>query len=141
MSNSQKLVTPLPATITVSARPLITGYFYMTIAMNLDEKYATFDQTFKMEHVPAVGANSALQKYAKVQVKSGEIALYSQLTGNKGIYHGYVKPFFYQLEFEPKPSDKGTRGALWSGILNTVKGIFQDNHKVIATEGDISARD
>jgi hypothetical protein len=44
---------------------------------------------------------------------------------DKGIYHGYVKPFFYHLEFEPKPADEGNPGAIWSGILNTVKGLLK----------------
>jgi hypothetical protein len=140
MSNSKGEKVPLPATIKVTARPLIQGYFEMNLSVNLDEKYATFSQSFKMEHVPAIGANSAVEKYAKVQVKSGEIGLYSELTGDKGVYHGYVKPFFYQLEFEPKPDDKGTPGALWSGIVNTVKGLFENDNKVIATEADISGR-
>jgi len=140
MSNSQGLKVPLPATIKITACPLLTGTFEMNLAVNFDEKYATFSQTFQMEHVPAAGANSALQKYLKVRVKSGEIGLYSELTGNKGVYHGYVKPFFYQLEFEPKPADEGNPGAIWSGILNTVKGLFENDKQAIATQTEISGR-
>ena len=140
MSNSEKLKVPLPATIKISANPLLTGKFVMEMAINFDEKYATFTQTFKMEHVPAVGANSALQKYLKVRVKSGDIGLYSELTGDKGVYHGYVKPFFNNLEFEPKPSDEGNLGAIWAGVLNTVKGLFENDDKVIATQTEISGR-
>ena len=140
MSNSQGLKVPLPAKITISAAPLLTGTFVMHLAVNFDEHFATFTQDFKMEHVPAVGANSALQKYLKVRVKSGEIGLYSQLSGDKGLYHGYAKPFFSHLEFEPKPSDEGNPGAIWSGILNVVKGVFQNDQKVIATQTDISGR-
>ncbi len=140
MSNSEHRKVPLPATISITARPLVTGYFQMDMSVNLDEKYATFSQSFKMEKVPAIGANSAVQKYAKVQVKSGEIDLYSELTGDKGVYHGYVKPFFYQLEFEPNPQDKGTPGAIWSGVVNAVKGVFEDDRKVIATVANISGR-
>jgi len=140
MSNSKGLKIPLPATIKISARPLLTGTFEMNLAVNFDEQYATFTQNFRMEHVPAVGANSALQKYFKVRAKSGEIGLYSELTGDKGIYHGYVKPFFYRLEFEPKPADEGNPGAVWSGILNTVKGLFENDKKVIATQSEISGR-
>ena len=90
--------------------------------------------------VPAVGANSALQKYLKVRAKSGDIGLYSELTGDKGVYHGYVKPFFDHLEFEPNPSDQGGVGAVWSGVLNTVKGLFENDDKVIATQTPISGR-
>jgi hypothetical protein len=140
MANAENLKTPLPATIQITANPLVTGYFEMRLAVNFDEKYATFKQDFKMENVPAVGANSALQKYLKVRVKSGTIGLYSQLTGDKGVYHGYVKPFFNHLEFEPKPSDQGTVGAVWSGVLNTVKSVFEDDRHVIATDAPISGR-
>jgi Domain of Unknown Function (DUF748) len=140
MSNSQELKVPLPATVKVTGNPLLTGFFEMDLSVNLDERYATFSQTFRMEHVPAVGANSALQKYLKVRVKSGEIGLYSELTGDKGVYHGYVKPFFYQLEFEPKPTDSGNLGAVWSGVLNAVKGLFENDKQTIATETPISGR-
>jgi len=140
MANAEKLKTALPATIKITANPLLTGFFRMDMAVNFDEKYATFTQDFKMEHVPAVGANSALQQYLKVRVKSGEIGLYCQLSGDKGNYNGYVKPFFNHLEFEPKPSDKGNLGAVWSGVLNTVKGVFENDKKVIATQAPISGR-
>jgi hypothetical protein len=140
MSNAEKLKTPLPASIKITANPLVTGYFQMDLQVNFDEKYATFTQSFEMDHVPAVGANSALQKFLKVRVKSGEIGLYSELTGDKGVYHGYVKPFFQNLEFEPKPSDEGNVGAVWSGVLNTVKGVFENDQKVIATQTPISGR-
>ena len=140
MSNSKKLKVPLPATVKITAAPLLTGAFEMDMAINFDEKYATFTQTFRMEHVPAVGANSALQQYLKVRVKSGQVGLYSELTGNKGVYHGYVKPFFGNLEFEPKPSDQGNVGAVWSGVLNTVKGLFENDKHEIATEAPISGR-
>jgi hypothetical protein len=140
MANAENLKTPLPATIKITADPLLTGTFAMKLAVNFDEKYATFTQDFKMENVPAVGANSALQKYLKVRVKSGTIGLYSELTGDKGTYRGYVKPFFNHLEFEPKPSDSGTPGAVWSGVLNAVKSVFEDDRKVIATQAPISGR-
>jgi len=140
MSNSQGLKVPLPATVTISARPLLTGIFEMNLAINFDEQFATFTQNFRMEHVPAVGTNAALQKYFKVRVKSGEIGLYSELSSDKGIYHGYVKPFFYRLEFEPKPADEGNPGAIWSGMLNTVKGLFENDQQVIATQSEVSGR-
>jgi hypothetical protein len=140
MSNSEGLKVPLPATVKITGCPLLTGTFEMNLAVNFDEHFATFTQNFNMEHVPAVGANSVLQKYLKVRVKSGEIGLYSELASDKGIYHGYVKPFFYQLEFEPKPTDEGTPGAIWSGILNVAKGIFENKRQVIATQSEISGR-
>jgi len=140
MSNSRGLKVPLPATVKITARPLLTGTFEMNLAVNFDEQFATFTQNFRMEHVPAVGANSVLQKYLKVRVKNGEIGIYSELTSDKGVYHGYVKSFFYRLEFEPKVSDEGNPGAIWSGVLNTVKGLFESDKQVIATQSEISGR-
>jgi hypothetical protein len=140
MSNADKLKVPLPATVKITANPLLTGFFEMDLAVNFDEKFATFSQSFRMEHVPAVGANSALQNYLKVRCKSGEIGLYSELAGDKGVYHGYVKPFFKDLQFEPNPADEGNVGAVWSGVLNTVKGLFENDDKVIATQAPISGR-
>jgi hypothetical protein len=140
MSNSKELKVPLPATVKISGRPLLTGTFEMNLAVNFDEQFATFTQNFRMEHVPAVGANAVLQKYIKVRAKSGEIGLYSELASDKGLYHGYVKPFFYQLEFEPKLADDGNPGALWSGVLNTVKGLFENDKQVIATQSEVSGR-
>jgi hypothetical protein len=140
MSNSKKLKVPLPATVKITGNPLRTGFFEMDMTVNLDERYATFSQKFQMVHVPAVGANSVLQKYLKVRVKSGDIGLYTELTGDKGVYHGYAKPFFHELVFEPKPSDKGTLGAVWAGVLNVVKDVFENDHKDVATDVQISGR-
>jgi hypothetical protein len=44
----------LPATVKISARPLLTGTFEMNLAVNFDEQFATFTQNFRMEHVPAL---------------------------------------------------------------------------------------
>ena len=77
MSNSEGLKVPLPATVKISGRPLLTGTFEMNLAVNFDEQFATFTQDFRMEHVPAVGANSVLQKFLKVRVKSGEKSVVS----------------------------------------------------------------
>ena len=140
MSNSKSLKLPLPATVKITARPLLTGTFEMNLDVNFDEEFATFSQNFRMEHVPAVGANSVLQKFLKVRVKSGEIGMYSELTSDKGIYHGYVKSFFYHLEFRPKSSDEGNPGAVWSGVLNTMKEMLENDKQVIATQSDLSGR-
>ncbi len=140
ITNSKKLKVPLPATVKITGRPLTTGTLEMNLAVDFDQHFATFTQNLTIQHVPAVGANTALQKYLKVRVKSGEIALYSEVAGDKGMYHGYVKPFFYRLEFEPKPSDEGNPGAIWSGILNTAKGLFENDKQVIATQSDVSGR-
>lgn len=140
ISNSKNVRVPLPAMIKITARPLVTGDFGMTLAVNFDERYATFTQNFRMEHVPAKGANSALKKYLKVEAKSGEIGLYSELSCNKGIYQGYIKPFFSHLEFEPKPDDKDTPGVFWASILNIIKGLVENDKEVIATQASISGR-
>jgi len=140
ISNSKGLKVPLPATVKITAHPLLTGTFEMNLAINFDEQFATFTQNFRMEHAPAAGANYFLQKYLKVRVKSGKIGLYGELDSDKGIYHGYVKRSFSHLEFEPKPTDEGNPGALWSGILNTVKGLFENDKQLISTQSEISGR-
>jgi hypothetical protein len=140
MSNSEGLKVPLPSTVKITARPLLTGTFTMNLAVNFDEQYATFTQDIRMEQVPAAAANAVLQNVLKVRVKSGEIGLDSQMTSDKGIYHGYVKPFFSRLEFEPKPGDEGNPGAIWSGILNAATGLFANDNQVIARQRQISGR-
>ena len=140
MSNSKGLTIPLPSTMTVSARPLRTGTLTMNLAVNFDEPFATFTQSLHVEHVPADGANAVLQKSLKAWVKSGEIGFESELVSNKGIYHGYVRPFCTQMEFEPKPSDKGNPGAIWSGLLNTANGLFENDRHVISSQREISGR-
>jgi hypothetical protein len=140
MSNSEGLKIPLPSTVTVSARPLRTGTLTMNLAVNFDEPFATFTQSVHVERVPAAGANAILQKSLKAWVKSGEIGFESELVSDKGIYHGYVKPFCDQMEFEPKPSDEGTPGAIWSGLLNTANGLFENDRHSIASQRDISGR-
>ncbi len=140
MSNSKGLKIPLPSTIKISGRPLLTGTFEMNLDVNFDEPFATFTQNFRVEHVPAAGANYIMQKSLKARIKSGEIGLYGELTSDKGIYHGYVKRSFYHLEFEPKSSDEGNPGAIWSGILNVAKGLFENDQHVIDTRREISGR-
>ncbi len=140
ISNSARLNIPLPATVRVRARALATGTLEMNLAADFDQQFATFTQSFRMEHVPAVGVDATVEKYLKVQVRSGEMALYSEMASDRGRYHGYVKGFFYRMEFSPKRADKGNAGALWSGVLNTAKGLLEGDRQVIATQSQVSGR-
>jgi hypothetical protein len=65
---------------------------------------------------------------------------FSEKVSKEGSYDGYLKPFFQNLQFEPMPKDRSGLAALWATLLNGVKGLIQDDRKVIATQVPVTGQ-
>jgi hypothetical protein len=133
LTNTTRSKELMPQTITVTGRPL-TGTLDMKLSVNVDLKQPTFAEKVKIDGIPAPALNSFLAKYGSVYAKSGRLSFLSEMVSKNGSYDGYMKPFFVDLEFEPMPKDRHGLAAIWASLLNGVKGIVENDQKVIATQ-------
>jgi hypothetical protein len=133
LTNTTRSKKLMPQTITVTGRPL-TGTLDMKLSVNVDLKQPTFAEKIKIDDVPMPALNSFLAKYASVYAKTGTFSFLSEMVSKDGSYDGYMKPFFDHLEFEPMPKDRKGIAAIWASLINGVKGIVQNDKKVIATK-------
>ena len=134
LTNTTKSTDLMPQTVTVTGRPLKVGRLDVRLSVNVDIKQPTFAEKIKIDDVPIPALNSFIAKYASVYAKSGTLSFLSEMTSKNGSYDGYMKPFFDQLEFEPMPKDRKGIAAIWASLLNGVKGVLQNDQKIVATE-------
>ena len=134
LTNTTRSHDLMPTTVVITGNPFKVGTLDAHLAVNVDLKQPTFSEKVKLEHIPAVDLNSFLAKYASVYAKSGDLSLYTEMVSKEGRFDGYAKPFFSNLQFEPMPKDRHGLAALWAGLVNGVKGLVEDDRKVIATD-------
>jgi hypothetical protein len=140
LSNATHSKDLMPTTVTITGHPLKVGDLECHLAVNTDLKQPTFSEKVRLEKVPAPALNSFIAKYGSVYAKSGDLAFYSEMVSKEGSYQGYMKPFFQDLQFEPMPKDQNGIAAVWASLLNGVKGLIQNDQKVIATQVPVSGQ-
>jgi hypothetical protein len=134
LTNTTRSHDLMPTTVVITGNPFKVGTLDAHLAVNVDLKQPTFSEKVRLEHIPAVDLNSFLAKYAGVYAKSGDLSLYTEMISQEGSFNGYAKPFFSNLQFEPMPKDRKGLAALWASLVNGVKGLVEDDRKVIATD-------
>jgi hypothetical protein len=140
LSNATHTKDLMPTTVTITGHPVKVGELEVHLSCNTDLKQPTFSEKVRLEKVPAPALNSFIAKYASVYAKTGDLAFYSEMVSKEGSYDGYLKPFFQNLQFEPMPKDRSGLAALWATLLNGVKGLIQDDRKVIATQVPVTGQ-
>jgi hypothetical protein len=134
LTNSDRLATEFPSTAMVTGRPFKRGKLELNMALNVDLKEPTFKDQIRLKNIPAPALNAFLAKYASVYAKSGDLAFYSEMVSEKGAFKGYLRPYFQDLQFEPVPKDRDGLAALWAGIMNGLKDVFENDDKIVATQ-------
>ena len=126
----------MPQTVTITCHPVSeSGSLEAHLSVNVDLKQPTFAEKVALNNIPLPALNSFIAKYLSVYAKDGYFSFRSEMVSKEGSYDGYMKPFFKDLEFEPMPKDRGGIAALWSGIVNGLKGIVEnDETKTVATQ-------
>lgn len=138
LTNNSKSASEFPSTVLLTGRPFKRGSLEADMNVNVDIKQPTFKEQIRLQNIPAPALNSFLAKYAGVYAKSGNLAFYSEMISEKGSFKGYLKPFFEDLQFEPMPKDRQGVEAIWAGIMNGIKDIFENDNKVVATQIPVS---
>jgi hypothetical protein len=133
LTNTTRSTELMPQTVVITGRPLKVGTLDAHLSVNVDLKQPTFAERVELKDVPAPALNSLLAKYGSVYAKSGNLAFLSEMKSEKGNYNGYMKPFFSNLQFEPMPKDRKGLGVIWASLVNGVKGLVENDKKVIAT--------
>jgi hypothetical protein len=133
LENGNKSTELMPSLVTITGHPLKVGELEVHLAVNTNLKQPTFSEKIRLEKVPAPALNSFIAKYASLYAKSGDLAFYSEMVSKDGDYNGYMKPFFQDLEFQPMPKDENGIAAIWASLANGIKGLLQNDEKIVAT--------
>ena len=129
LNNAEKNKELLPSTITASA-DVYGGKASASMKMDALAKTPTFDGKAKLEGLNLANLNNFIDAFAKFDIKSGEISIYTEAAAKNGKITGYTKPIIKNLKVVnwEKDKDKPLKIA-YETVVGAVAWIFKNHNK------------
>ena len=129
LSNAEKNKELLPSTITASA-DVYGGRATASMKMDALAKTPTFDGNAKLEGLNLANLNNFIDAFAKFDIKSGEISIYTEAAAKNGRITGYTKPIIKHLKVVnwEKDKDKPLKIA-YEAVVEAVAWVFKNHNK------------
>ena len=129
LNNAEKNKELLPSTITASA-DVYGGKATASMKMDALAKTPTFDGKAKVEGMNLTDLNNFIDAFAKFDIKSGEISIYTEAAAKNGRITGYTKPIIKNLKVVnwEKDKDKPLKIA-YEAVVGAVAWIFKNHSK------------
>lgn len=126
---------PLPAQIHLHGETIGRGHLTLYIAAEPLALKPHFELKASLTNVDLTALNAFLLAYANVDVSKGTFQIYGEISGANGSFHGYVKPFLTNLDFNTKSDDKKNPfQLLWKDLVAATTRLLRDKqHKQVAT--------
>ena len=129
LNNAEKNKELLPSVITASA-DVYGGKATGEMKMDALAKTPTFDGKAKLEGLDLANLNHFIDAFAKFDIKSGEISIYTEAAAKDGKIIGYTKPLIKDLKVMNWEKDKGKPlKAAYKAVVGTVAWIFNNHSK------------
>jgi Domain of Unknown Function (DUF748) len=129
LNNAEKNKELLPSTITASA-DVYGGKATASMKMDALAKTPTFDGKAKLEGLNLANLNNFIDAFAKFDIRSGEISIYTEAAAKDGRITGYTKPIIKNLKVLnwEKDKDKPVKIA-YEAVVEAVAWIFKNHNK------------
>ncbi len=129
LNNAEKNKELLPSTITASA-DVYGGKATASMKMDALAKTPTFDGKAKLVGLNLVNLNNFIDAFAKFDIKSGEISIYTEAAAKDGKITGYTKPIIKNLKVLnwEKDKDKPVK-IVYEAVVEAVAWIFKNHNK------------
>jgi hypothetical protein len=129
LSNAEKNKELLPSTITASA-DVYGGKATARMKMDALAKTPTFDGKAKMEGLNLVNLNNFIDAFAKFDIKSGEISIYTEAAAKEGKITGYTKPIIKNLKVLNWEKDKEKPLKIaYEAVAEAIAWVFKNHNK------------
>jgi Domain of Unknown Function (DUF748) len=129
LSNAEKNKELLPSTITASA-DVYGGKAAASMKMNALAKTPTFDGKAKLEGLNLANLNNFIDAFAKFDIKSGEISIYTEAAAKNGLIKGYTKPIIKNLKVLNWEKDKEKPLKIaYEAVVDAIAWIFKNHNK------------
>jgi hypothetical protein len=141
LTNSKDLSEDLVARAEFSATPMNSGHVEGRLAIDPYADRPSFDLDCVLSGVSLKQFNELFRAYAGVDVERGKLDLVSELEAKNGSFHGYVKPFFEDVEvLHPEELDEqGPLRSLWEAFVGATAEVFENkSEQQVATRIPIS---
>lgn len=90
-----------------------------------------FSMAVKIIRTKLKSFNKLFRAHADLDVKQGTFALFSELTVNNGDMHGYIKPFFKDVDvYDPtQDEDKGLFQQVYESLVDTLADSLKNSER------------
>ena len=130
----------LPSSVELTG--LLTGNGKLKVTVQADPlaEKPHFNSAMELRELSLPPFNSFLHAYTDTDVSSGVFELYTEMKAENGAYHGYVKPFFKDLDFKTsEDKDKNIGQKIKEAAADVVTTVLKnDDKQKVATETPIS---
>ncbi len=129
LSNAEKNKELLPSTITASA-DVYGGKATASMKMDALARTPTFDGKAKLEGMNLDNLNNFIDAFAKFDIKSGEISIYTEAAAKNGRIIGYTKPIIKNLKVVNWEKDKNKPlKVAYEAVVGAVAWVFKNHGK------------
>jgi hypothetical protein len=127
----------LPSTITATA-DVYGGKVSASMKMDALARTPTFDGKAKLEGLNLANLNNFIDAFAKFDIKSGEISIYTEAAAKDGKITGYTKPIIKNLKVLNWEKDKEKPLKIaYEAVVEAVAWVFKNHSKEqLATKVD-----
>ena len=129
LSNAEKNKEVLPSSVIASA-DVYGGKATASMKMDALAKYPTFDGKAKLVGLNLANLNNFIDAFAKFDIKSGEISIYTEAAAKDGKITGYTKPIIKDLKVLDweKEKEKPLKVA-YEAVVAAVAWVFKNHSK------------
>ena len=137
LTNSADLSENMVARAVFTGRPMQSGQLKGKLAIDPYADLPTFDLDCQLTGVALTNFNDFFRAYAKVDVQRGNLRLYAELQAKNGSFHGYVKPFFDDVDVLSKEEveEQGFFASVWEAIVGGAADVLKNQ-----PEDDVATR-
>jgi Domain of Unknown Function (DUF748) len=129
LSNAEKNKQVLPSTVVASA-DVYGGKATASMKMDALAKSPTFDGKATLVGLNLTNLNNFIDAFAKFDIKSGEISIYTEAAAKDGKIVGYTKPIIKDLKVLLPEKDKGKPLKIaYEAVVEAVAWVFKNHNK------------
>ncbi|HVY74063.1 MAG TPA: DUF748 domain-containing protein [Puia sp.] len=141
LSNAYKTKEELPGKVDATAK-VYGGSAYVKMKINPLNDQPTFDAKAELKNLDITQVNDFIEAFAKFDVKSGNLSIYTEAAAKQGLITGYTKPIIRDLKVVNWERDKDNPLKLaWEGVVGGVAWVFKNHDKdQLATKAEFEGR-
>ena len=129
LTNAERNRQVLPSSVVASA-DVYGGRATASMKMDALAKWPTFDGKMTLVGMNLTNLNNFIDAFAKFDIKSGEISIYTEAAAKDGKIVGYTKPIIKDLKvlLPEKDKDKPLKVA-YEAVVEAVAWVFKNHNK------------
>jgi len=128
----------LPSTLYVKGDSIGKGKLEIKGRMNILKQVPDMDLDMKLENVYLPALNDYSNAYAAIDIKKGDLNVYSELIIKDGHVSGYIKPIATHISLIDLRKDANPVKVAWEAVVSLVLKVFTNLRKdQFATKADL----